>query len=100
MYKTMYRERAPSSSFPTLPGQQTHEVIVDHVFRQICPSSVQTEDMHGCPKRCQQQLRESAALKELEKKKGAHGTVFWTFDKMSFNLPWIRKGPKNDKDST
>ena len=66
MYKTMctYCELPPS--FPTLPVQQTHEVIVV------------------------KKILESAALEELEK--GRELTVlFCTFDKMSFNLRWARK---------
>ena len=67
MYKTMctYCELPPS--FPTLPVQQTHEVIV-----------------------VKKKILESAALEELEK--GRELTVlFCTFDKMSFNLQWARK---------
>ena len=66
MYKTMctYSELPPS--FPTLPVQQTHEVIVV------------------------KKIIESAALEELEK--GRELTVlFCTFDKMSFNLRLARK---------
>ena len=33
----------------------------------------------------------SLLQEELEKREGAHGTLFCTFEKMSFNLPWARK---------
>ena len=37
MYKTMFCKLPPS--FPTLPVQQTHQVLVDNNVRQTCPSS-------------------------------------------------------------
>ena len=44
-----------------------------------------------------QELRESAAVEELQKRELARGTLFCTFDKMSFNLLWARKTILGDK---
>ena len=65
-----------ASSFPTLPIQQAHEVIVVKKTK----------------------LLESAALEESEKREGASSTyiLFCTFDKMSFNLRWARKTHRFD----